>query len=88
MEKKKGDLVQTEDGYYGIIVDDHVVLLGNGCEEKMIPEQWNQLKRLPLNIFQEGAVANFVELIESRAPCQELERKRIAESDDFRERMW
>lgn len=85
---KKGDLVQTDDGYYGIVVDDHVVFLGNGLEEQMNDESWNALKPVGINVFQEGGVSNFDALVEGRAPCQDLERRRISESDDFRERVW
>ena len=66
-----GDLVQTDDGYYGIIVAEHEVMLGNGCQEIMDDEAWSKLHVLPININHGGdAVSNFDALVEGRAPCQ------------------
>lgn len=69
-----GDLVQTGDGYYGIVVAEREVMLGNGCQEIMDDEAWSNLRVLPINVYQEGtgAVSNFDALVEGRAPCQQL----------------
>ena len=68
---RKGDLVQTGDGYYGIIVGERDVMLGNGLQEIMDNEAWSKLKVLPINLNHEGgAVSNFDALVECRAPCQ------------------
>ena len=76
---RKGDLVQTGDGYYGIIVGERIVFLGNGCEEVMDEEAWSKLQVLPINIKVLGprvpeclATSNFLDLIEGRAPCQTI----------------
>lgn len=65
-----GDLVQTGDGYYGIIVGERDVMLGNGCQEIMDDEAWSKLQVLPIHVNHEGAVSNFDALVECRAPCQ------------------
>ena len=86
---KHGDLVQTEDGYYGIVVGERDVLLGNGCQEIMDDEAWSKLQVLPINVFHEGAVSNFDILVDGRAPCQEIRRQEAhmrAELDDVFER--
>ena len=82
---RKGNLVRTADGYYAIVVGDHLVFLGNGCEEVLDDEAWAKLEALPLNIFQtDSAVSNFLELIEGRAPCQVMEGPDVSiEADNF-----
>ncbi len=60
--------MQTEDGYYAIVVEENAVLLSNGMEEQM--DNMKNLKVLPLNIFQEGGVANFRELLVGMTECR------------------
>ena len=68
---RKGALVRTEDGYYGIVVGDRNVFLANGCEEVLDDYAWSQLILMPLNIFDiNGASASFVELVENRTVSQ------------------
>ncbi len=70
---RRGDLVVTADGYYGIVVGEREVFLGNGLQEIMIPEDWPRLKVLPINVnHEDGAVSNFDALVEGRAPCQAM----------------
>jgi len=59
-----GDLVMTDDGYYGIIVADHEVFLGNGCQQIMDGDAWSKLQSISLNIYQAGVTANFAELMD------------------------
>lgn len=72
-----GDLVRTDDGYYAIVVKDHVVFLSNGCEEALDDVAWNALVPLPIHVFDKpgGATANFLELLEGRSPAQLEERE-------------
>jgi len=64
MIARKGDLVVTEDGYYGIVINDDTVLLGNGLEQILDYEGMAELKVLPINPSRnQGAAANFIELV-------------------------
>jgi hypothetical protein len=82
---RRGDLVLTEDGYYGILATDNSVFLGNGCEEIMDAKQMAALKVMPINVFHEGvtAASNFLDLVENRAPCQESTEQRRQFSRDI-----
>ncbi len=71
-----GDLVQTQEGYYGIVAGENEVLLGNGLSQRMIPEEFCTLRILPLNIFQDGGSSNFAELIERPVDAATAERRR------------
>lgn len=73
---RRGDLVLTDDGYYGIIVTEDSVLLGNGCEEILDDLQISRLKQLPINVSFDCGVSNFLELIENRTLCQEINNRR------------
>jgi hypothetical protein len=62
MTARKGDLVITEDGYYGIVVRDDTVLLANGLEE--VFDDLADLKVCPINANEtHGSAANFIELV-------------------------
>ena len=60
---QQGDLVLTEDGYYGIVVGSRDVFLGNGCQEILDDEAWAKLRPLPINVSRESGGANFAELL-------------------------
>lgn len=78
-ETKNGDLVRTEDGYYGIVVDRRDVFLGNGTQLVLDDMGWAMLTVLPLSIFIAGApAANFLELVENRAPIQDQNPANLA----------
>jgi hypothetical protein len=69
MVAKLWDLVQTPDGYFGIVVAENEVFLGNGLQAVMRPEEFAQLRVCP--ITPEGAApSNFFELI-TRGPIKD-----------------
>jgi hypothetical protein len=65
---KLGDLVRTPEGYYGIVSDmeQKCVFQGNGMEAFIDDEDWDQLAVMPLNIFKDVGVSNFMELLTAR----------------------
>lgn len=75
MQAKRGDLVVTPDGYYGIVTSDDTVALSNGCEAVLEPDEFKRLTTLPLKrpvggIQDSHSVANFIELVEGRLVTQ------------------
>lgn len=61
---REGDLVLTEDGYYGIITGRDTVFLANGLEVVMTEREMKSLRRLPLNInAPDGSSASFREIL-------------------------
>lgn len=64
---RKGDLVLTADGYYGIVIstEDRWVFLGNGLTMVLDHTQFAALKALPMTVDGIGS-ANFVEIVEGR----------------------
>ena len=69
---QQGDLVLTEDGYYGIVVGSRDVFLGNGCQEIFDDEGWAKLRPLPINVAHESGGANFAELLRAEQLRQQI----------------
>ncbi len=82
---RRGDLVLTDDGYYGIMVKDNEVFLGNGCQEILDAEAITRLRQVPINIFHEGvtATSNFLDMLESRTPAQVQEMARQLKDEEL-----
>jgi hypothetical protein len=75
MFAKRGDLVVTNDGYYGIVLTESIVALSNGCEAVLSPDEFRRLTILPLkrpvgDIRESQGVASFIELVEGRLVTQ------------------
>lgn len=72
-----GDLVLTDDGYYGIVSDpqNRYVFLGNGCEQYLEPGEWVKLQILPINTAGGTAPANFIEIIQEWSQWRTTQRR-------------
>ena len=68
-----GNLVLTEDGYYGIVVGHREIFLGNGLQEVLDDQAWAKLRPLPINVNHESGTANFGELLDERRNLQHKE---------------
>ncbi len=66
MRLSVGDLVLTEDGYYGIVVGRRDVFLANGLPEVLDDSAWAKLRPLPINVCHVSGTANFGELLDGR----------------------
>jgi hypothetical protein len=64
MIPRPGDLVITEDGYYGIVMNDSTVLLSNGLEAVYDVSELSGLTVCRIKAGEKnGAAASFMELI-------------------------
>ncbi|REJ65655.1 MAG: hypothetical protein DWQ31_17090 [Planctomycetota bacterium] len=79
-EIRFGDLVVTSDGYFGIVVavETRDVFLGNGMRAVLSRKEWSALRQLPITSSHEdnGAAANFAELLEQHEQIDSLRNRR------------
>jgi len=60
---QQGDLVLSEDDYYGGVVGSRDVFLGVRCQGVLDDEAWAGLRPLPINVLHESGGANCAELL-------------------------
>ena len=68
---QQGDLVLTEDGYYGIVVGSLDVFLGNGRQEILDEEAWEAAPIADQCLHESGG-ANFAELLRAEQLRQQI----------------
>jgi hypothetical protein len=81
----RGDLVRTSDGYYGIVLEVRVVLLGNGLEQVLDEQEWAACVAMPITPYEtNGPTANFLEMLDGRTPTQQARKRR----EDIADARW
>lgn len=62
---KRGDLILTPDGYYGIYLGGNDVFLGNGLTEPLPPHKLDWCIQIPIRNGIPGTTANFEEILKT-----------------------